>query len=383
MEFFQFTSDPSENPDQAHMINGVTESMWVERYREAGEFKLTAPVSSGLRDTLPIGTLISHIDTYEVMIVENHEIDEGDEALTKIVITGRSIETWLEHRIVGSNFAWPLGIGVAIPQYSLASAESWDQVVELINHHILPSSLIDDDDAINRLMLPYTEIADVGISLVRSIPHGTVYERLQELLIIDDLGLRCFRPGPWVPNVGSLNKVCLLIHNGEDKTTEVAFSHDSGELETASYLWSNKKKKTSALVKGKWLATMIVGTEIEYERRVMLVDGSDIDDAAETLPISDPGSPVDHTLLTDLMIARGEETIARQNDVEMANVEISKTATRYVYRRDYNIGDIVAVDGNYGASSIMRVIEYVEIEDSTGESGYPTLSADIPGIIPV
>jgi hypothetical protein len=60
--------------------------------------------------------------------------------------------------------------------------------------------------------------------------------------------------------------------------------------------------------------------------------------------------------------------------VAISNVKIAPNSQNYNYRTDYNVGDIVGVDGEYNTSTTMRVIEYVEIEDENGESGYPTLS---------
>jgi hypothetical protein len=51
---------------------------------------------------------------------------------------------------------------------------------------------------------------------------------------------------------------------------------------------------------------------------------------------------------------------------------ISKNS-RYAYRKDYIVGDIVYVVGNYGVSQKMRVIENVEVQDATGSFSYPTL----------
>ncbi len=42
--------------------------------------------------------------------------------------------------------------------------------------------------------------------------------------------------------------------------------------------------------------------------------------------------------------------------------------------KTYDVGDIITVDGEYNATTTMRISEYVEIEDETGDSGYPTFS---------
>jgi hypothetical protein len=74
------------------------------------------------------------------------------------------------------------------------------------------------------------------------------------------------------------------------------------------------------------------------------------------------------------MVTIGRQILASQNEVSISKVEISKNTTRYKYRTNYNVGDLVSVEGNYNTSAIMRVVEYVEIEDETGENSYPTLA---------
>ena len=104
MEVFKFIS--SGEPTiltEGRMIQKVKSIMWTERYRDTGEFEIVGQLSSGLREFLPIGTLLSHADTLEVMFVDNHEIDEDENEDPIIKITGRSLEAYLENRIVGTN----------------------------------------------------------------------------------------------------------------------------------------------------------------------------------------------------------------------------------------------------------------------------------------
>jgi len=75
------------------------------------------------------------------------------------------------------------------------------------------------------------------------------------------------------------------------------------------------------------------------------------------------------------MNALGQRFIASYNSVQMASIEIAANIDRYIYRKDFNVGDIVSVKGEYEASRLMRISEYVEIMDETGNINYPTLSA--------
>jgi hypothetical protein len=123
---------------EGEIINGIHDSLWVERYRDPGEFKIAGPLSSGLREALPIGSLISHTDTSEVMMVENHEINDEEDEDTKISITGRSFDAYLEERVVGWSLYWDnkdLTL-TQQPVYTLASGTSYAQAAQLIKDHI-------------------------------------------------------------------------------------------------------------------------------------------------------------------------------------------------------------------------------------------------------
>ena len=370
MDLIKFSEDLSAGLTEAELITGATSIAWIERYRDSGEFEIVAPVSSGLRTSLPEGCYISHLDTYEVMVVENHEISDEKASETEIVITGRSLETILNQRIIGSNITWPATVGTELTDYLVGSNKTWDQIFALIHAHINPAYLIDNDDAFPNILPVLDVVKTAGDSIARYAKRDELHEYLLTLLDIDDLGLKTMRPGPWTTH-GDDVTTSIVIHDGVDKTADVAFSYDEGEIESGEYLWSNKNLKTSALVTGKWMQTIVHGTEDEYARRVMYVDGSDIDEDYDVAPTAG----AQQTAVLASMTIRGQEALAAQNHVAVENVEIAKNSVRHAYRTDYNIGDLVMVEGNYDEETTMRVIEYVEIEDEKGEHNYPTLAS--------
>jgi hypothetical protein len=141
-----------------------------------------------------------------------------------------------------------------------------------------------------------------------------------------------------------------------------------GDLEGADYLFSLKKKKTDAIVVGKYLDQGVISSNTGLLRRELGVDGSDIDDVYNNYPVG-----TDRTNVLNAMTIRGNEELAAYPDIEITSVNVSKI-TKHIYRQDYDIGDLVRLDANYGAERIVRVVEYVEIEDKDGTSGYPTLA---------
>jgi len=73
------------------------------------------------------------------------------------------------------------------------------------------------------------------------------------------------------------------------------------------------------------------------------------------------------------MQTRGRQALKSQKRIAITRTDISNMS-EYQFRRDYNIGDLVTVDGNFGEIAVMRVIEFVEIEDEEGTSAHPTLA---------
>lgn len=369
MKLFKF--NPVTSPtilEQGEPINNATSIMWVERYRDPGEFKIEAPLSSGLREFIPEGTLISHIDTYEVMVVENHQIEEPKREDPKLTITGRTFDSYLENRIVGVNL---VRSSSTISEYVLDVDFTWNQLVQLINDHILTGHLVSSNDELDNVYAS-TILTGTSISEERTINRGPVIDAVQEILAIDDLGIRTIRRVPWAVPPGSSSSTVFDIFIGEDKTDQVVFSWKSGELESAAYLFSNKKLKNCALVLGRYVYRMVDTAAHKYDRRMMIVPADDLDGNLSAAPT---GGAL--TTLLNKMDVRGRQALAKQSKITISQTDISDV-TRYQYRRDYNVGDLVSLDGNFGQTTVMRVVEFAEIEDENGVSGHPTLS--IPGV---
>lgn len=354
--------------DQGRIVNGLKSKMWIERYRDSSEFEFVADVETGVHLFLPIGTFVSHIETSEVMIVENHEISEEKDKVTEVKITGRGFESFLENRIVGANKDWPT-YATATDDYILSADFTWNQAVQLIKDHADPDLVIDPDDALEHVAF-LTDVEGDGEEVDRVISRGDLYSKLTELLAVDRLGIKTIRPGARSPFGEEDDRLVMLVHVGEDLSQKVAFSYSNGEIDTADYLWSSKRLKNAALVVSKWFESVVKDASAGINRRMMLVEAGDLD-SAHSEP---PGEP-DRSLILLWMEIRGQMALNAQKPVELVKTESSKNSVSYKYRDHYDVGDLVTVSGQYNATSVMRISEYVEIEDESGQNGYPTFSA--------
>ena len=370
LELFKFTNDTPSIFNSGEVVEGYDSISWIERYREAGEFEITGKLSSGLLDKLPRGSYISHQGTWEVMAVEDHYINEksGEDPIIKI--TGPSVEKpVLENRVVGANANWLPGYRV-IEELTIPSGYLSSQIANLINDHIETGVTLNVYDRIND-MLAITTVVQGDEQVARPLKRGLLYKAVQELLGVEDLGIRVHRRSSMTGAHPDAGNTLFIIHEGNDVSENVIFSSDGGMIDNAEYFWSSKLFKTSALVVGQHLEVLVeaTGTPIPgISRRVMYVDAEGLDDSYE------PGMAqalIDE--IVDKMETLGRQTLKNQRQVGLISVDISKSKS-YRYRQDYQMGDIVSVLGVHGSEEKMRVIEHVEIEEENNAVSYPTLS---------
>jgi hypothetical protein len=350
--------------ERGEIINNLKSKMWIERFGTAGEFEIVADVSSGARTKLPIGCFITHVDTQEIMMVENHLLSEEKNSTPEIKITGSGLEAFMKERVTGH---WN-SVQVPAEPYKLhiPSLDAWAQAVYMIKSQLFAGFSGDTDDT-----LPYVVIEDgVGMFGIPEpafyVERGDLYSAVTKFLAAYDLGMKVVRPS------GAEENTRIIVHEGVYKAGEIMFSHDTGDIENAEYLWSIVPKKNSAHVVSQYMSTAVFSAETGINRRWMTVDATDLDEQYETAPINP--SP-EWTALSIELYNRGVQALASQKEVALVKAEVAKNVVRKRHRVHFNVGDFITIGGEYNTTKIMRVTEYVEIEDEHGETAYPTLSS--------
>lgn len=366
MDIFRL-NDTGTTWAEGTIINGLTTKLWSERYRSPGEFKFTAPPTKSIMDSLPLGALVSHTETLDVMIVESHEIIESQEKDPEISITGRSLDSFLEQRVATEDhlgFNNPMRDGSPSP-YIFDQSSQTAQIRALIRSGIQEGYV-----ARSVFALPHTvvtiRIGDLSFEEEREVKRGPLYDAVMDLLAEMDAGLKIERPN------GTKTDIHWVVHDGDKVLDKVQFSHDAGDLEASRYFRTNKTDKNSAYAMASyggiyWGEAGSTGAS-GLLRRVMYLDATDI----KLNPIPNDPYGVVAARIEEMLTKRAKRVVKRRKKTDILEATVSKDS-RFKYRRDYNIGDLVWVLGNYDTSDIMRVVEYVESEDENGEKGFPTL----------
>ncbi len=363
MDVFTLDSDTYRDGD---IVNGIDSLLWVERYETNGEFTIIGDPTPELMDKLSLGRLISHSETYDMMMVENHEIDESKEGDVKVKITGRTVEAIImENRVV--KLAWYLGYEDPTTGYNLSypliAADVWDQIVTLI-HDYVQDSILYINATVPNMDVIAAVLGDDPNPINRIVKIGVLYPSVLELLGLFGGGIRVLRPNP------AHSTMRWIVHDGVDKTDTVHFNWLTEDIDKAHYLWSNKPHKHRVYVSAKYYGSTAgpwLAGRVGFDHRESHLDMSDYTNyyPSATVPELDA--------ILEMMAWKGYSQLAQEQPARILDATISPLS-QWRYRTHYNIGDIVHVRGNYGVEGPMRVVEYAETLDKDGASGFPTLS---------
>lgn len=357
-----FITIDSTNFQTGQVINDIKSAKWVERYREPGEFEIRCSPYDSIRTQLALGTLISHIDTRDVMMVETHEINEPEDGDPEMIITGRSLVAFFENRIAS---------GTTLPQtdpttnkdnvYEFAARVPENQLLVLIRAQIT-DGILGAADIVPNVTVQSTISTGAALEQI-VVPRGQLSVEVTKLLEEIDCGIQVNRPAP-----GTTSALNFLLHQGVDKSDQVIFASQFGDLDSVRYFWSNREYKNSTLVIGKYTSKLIRNaTATGLDMRIMVTDATDYDEKLIA-------SPSNATKVDGILRHRGIIDLKKNRIQKVIEPTISAN-NRYNYRTHYNIGDLVYIQGNYGISEQMRVVEYAEFEDENGEVGIPTVKA--------
>lgn len=262
------------------LIEGYNSLIWTERFEEPGEFELKSFDVAGLLAALPENTLVSHLETREVMIVETHSIEmvgEGADAQPEITITGRSAYTILEHRWVESTYQTKRSLRRTYSATSALCVLLYNAVDNTSGRDVTRGDTLASTVELNDY--PWSTLDAIpNIAVTESVPaegplatwyveEGILWPQFQKIMVDSDLGLRLIRPvdaatpgtvitvNSAIASRGQVNRIFTAdirqlqfnIYAGVDRSAganAVQLSQLQGHLENPKYLFSNKDFKT-------------------------------------------------------------------------------------------------------------------------------------------
>lgn len=357
-----------------HVFDTFESLIWTERYNEYGDFEIYTPMTNDILTYMKEDYYLYLATSKYLMIIEEIEITSDAENGGHITIKGRSLESVLERRVT-----W----------YTFNTQGTLGRTVNLLIDQNF-GHLADPERQFSRPSLSVATQMDPDISatkLDRQWTGDVVYDILKEICDEFDYGFRI----EFIPvGGGPLSRFSLIIYKGTDRSYDqienpyVVFSHKFDNLIDSTYYHTKRDLKTVALVEGeekevtgsdgvvrkirkRQIVNYPKGATERLDRREMYVDARDIQ------------SEVNDTVIPEedynkLLQSRGKEKL--NGYTETTEFEgAAETLRLYKYGVDFELGDIVQIENEYGIKSKSRIVEVIRTQDLTGLTIYPTFKS--------
>lgn len=338
----------NHNFSKIAVVDSYTSLMWCERYNEIGALDLEIEATTETVSIFRKGYYITRDDTDAIFRIEAVELDTSEDNNNALIIGAYDCKKILSQRIV------------------------WEQInftgtVENYIRKILNDNVINPAIAarkINNFVLKAAK--GFGDEIEQQITYDQIDEKIIELCKTYNYGWRVtYEDGQFY----------FDLYKGLDRSIDqtenprVVFSPEYENLVSSKYESDISEYKNVALVggegEGKDRKKRAIGTASGLDRFEMFVDASSVSTNVE-------GDLVDYY---ELLVAEGKNKLAEtalttsfEGDVDAIN--------SYVYKKDYNIGDVVTLENEYGISINARITEVIESWDHEGYTITPKFEFD-------
>lgn len=356
-------SNPEATYEEGPKIPKWSSLIWTQRKDTPSDFQLkTANIEETL-NLLPPSTpsVICELDSKEVMIVEDHSIENG-----VLTITGTCLLGFMNNRTLFDAYTdtsgFPYGPAVAV-------YDDWG-----LGPNVFSEDTVDNvenaEDKIPgfRVTLEYapTEFGRAGYtySLVDNL-YPAIHKYID--ITSNESGVRMTFRSIFKDD----GKIHLVIYNDDvtnmaatDPSLSVTLSEEAGHIMNVKSLWSISSHKTNAYVLAKngfrnVLASNLSEQPEGLERRVDIIDQTSN---------TKTGGPLQSELLKI-----GRDHLRDKGKVQEISFEVSKTLP-YSYGQDYFMGSGVIIVPKYGPNKIGVVSEFIRSESKEGYFEYPGIT---------
>lgn len=331
--------------------------IWTERFNGAGDFELHMPVWISALNELKIGRYLWKKDTKAMMIIECVEITTDPENGDKLAVTGRSLESILDRRIV-----W---------KQTILSGNFQNGIKQLLNDNVISPSE-------SGRRIPNFVFKTSTDPKITSLTFEDEVQLFGENLY-DQIVSMCDEKNVGFDVYPTENGFEFELKAGIDRSYKqenypwVVFSPKYDNMLSSNYINSYVNFKTIALVGGegegseKKTTTAIDedGAGSGLTRREMYVSAQSIStNIPEGWEIT-PASYLEQIRYQGRLELRETKYTTAFDGEVIADVQ-------YIYGKDYFLGDIVQIENEYNVQGRSRITEIMWSQDTAGTQMVPT-----------
>ena len=336
------------NFEVVSVLDSYESIIWNDRYASYGDVEIYTNFDPKLLDVFKQDYYLSILESEHMMIIEGLEITSDSEEGNHLKITGRSLESILDRRIVWAQTSVSGSLQTALKN--------------LMNAAIINPSIADRKIS-NFIFQDSTDTAITSLTLTAQFTGDNLYTIVTEVCEAYKIGFKIV--------LNDSNQFVFSLYSGTDRSYSqeanpyVVFSPKYENVINSDYINSSETMKNVTLVAGEGEGdqriTVTVGSGSGLTRRELFTDARDI----QSREVSD---------INAALIQRGREALA--DNTSTVHFEGQVEATKmFKYREDFWMGDIVQIANEYGIEGAARVISFIHSEDTNGIQLYPTFEA--------
>lgn len=325
------------------VIDNYISLLWTRKFYAPGSFELAVPMSEFHQTILSRGNIVCHDSAVEAGVIESVVYDETPTSNT-IKVSGRFLSSYMDRRLVQGVYSFSgltetamrtiLSNATTIPLVQQGETQGFDDTVDF--------------------QVTYKNLLEVEEKLGRGAGIG-------------------FR---FTPDF-TAKTITFDLYKGTDRSTDqttnarVYFSEEYDNINKSTYSVNDQLYKSVAYVMGEDISTIeVVGSETGLACREVFVDASDIQSSEMTADE-----------YTAALQERGSSALESAQISESFESETAMDGN-FVYRTDFDLGDIVTVrKEEWGISVNLRITEIQEIYEDGEMKISPVFGNPLPDTI--
>lgn len=350
------------------VVEGYSSAIWTERFSKNGDVNIVMPASAERIALLAEGKFLAERDSDEIMIIDSQLVEDGD-----IKVVGKTLEAFFNERYFVNSADHSVNEWAARDH----PGSILSQMVNVIVINANAPGLAELGGVLNKI--PFLILGDIDISdpiVSRKVPFGPMYDAMLPIAETYRLGMRVYLSRSDAFGY----ELTFSVYKGVDRTSAqlendlIRFSPAQDSMTGTSQLNSIAGYKNVVyLYPPSWSTTStapivvyapgVDPTVTGFGRRILVAQASDIEESEVTGGVT----------LSALMNQKATDLLANNNYTKLVDGEVVPQP-EYVYGENYNLGDLIELQGPDGSIQKAQITEYIRSKDATGERAYPTVS---------
>lgn len=333
------------------VIDTYESMIWTDRYNAYGDFEIYFAIDKTLLEFIQEDNYLWLKDSEHSMIIEEIKINADVEEGNHLIVTGRSLESILERRII-----WGQRIFTGNLQNAIQT-----MLNECIINPSITSRKID-----NFRFVASTDPQITSLAINNQYTGDDLYTVIKGLCEENNIGFKIV--------LADDNWFEFSLYAGVDRSYDqtenpyVVFSPNFENIINSNYFSSKAGYCNVTLVAGEGEGasrkTTVVGSASGLDRRELFTDARDISSDAEDGTLSDPEYYAQ-------LAAKGAKNLADHPIATAFEGEVEVTRL-FKYGEDFFIGDIVQIANEYGNEGSAYISELIISNSDEGMLVYPT-----------